>query len=158
VKLLLWKVCLALLVGQIYIRLETRTKESDMCVSCFLPDKRDSAVKACKLQNSNSPMNSITHITEPERWWTIHDESEAVGNSGGSSLRYWRANRSFELWIETKDQSNHQVAGPRRSFSQDSNFYTKVLYAVKRMMGYFLNLYIWENAVKLSMCMETVRN
>jgi len=37
------------------------------------------------------------YLLGPERWWTIPDQSEARGNSGASSKRYWRANRSSAL-------------------------------------------------------------
>jgi hypothetical protein len=39
----------------------------------------------------------------PERWWTMPEQGEARGNSGGGSQRYWRANRSFDLGIGAKD-------------------------------------------------------
>ena len=61
----------------------------------------------------------------PERWWTILESSEVNGNSDGSSKRYWRANRSWNLSIGAKNQSNHLLAGSFWSFSQDSwNDYT----------------------------------
>ena len=47
-------------------------------------------------------------------------EGEATGNHGGSPKRSWRANRSRDLSIGAKDQSNHLVAGFLRSFPQDS--------------------------------------
>ena len=56
----------------------------------------------------------------PERWWTMPEQGESRGNPGGSPQRFWRANRSSNLGIGAKDQSNHLIAGSRRSFPQDS--------------------------------------
>ena len=43
------------------------------------------------------------YLLGPERWWTMPEQGEARGNSGGGSQRYWRANRSFDLGIGAKD-------------------------------------------------------
>ena len=56
----------------------------------------------------------------PERWWTMLEEGEARGNSGGGPSRFWRANRSSHLSIGAKDSSNRLVAGSLRNFPQDS--------------------------------------
>jgi len=59
-------------------------------------------------------------MMEPERQWTILEQDEVKGNFDGSPNRYWRANRSSDLWIAAKDQSNCLVAGWCRNFPQDS--------------------------------------
>ena len=43
------------------------------------------------------------YMLGPERWWTMLEQGEARGNSGGSPKRYWRANRSPDLSIGAKD-------------------------------------------------------
>jgi hypothetical protein len=65
-------------------------------------------------------VRNIARPIRPERWWAILAQGEARGNSGGSSQRYWRANRSSDVGIGAKDLSNHLVAGSLRSFPQDS--------------------------------------
>ena len=60
------------------------------------------------------------YVLGPERWWTMPVQVEARGNPGGRPQRFWRANRSSEVGIGAKDQSNHLVAGSHRSFPQDS--------------------------------------
>jgi len=39
------------------------------------------------------------YLLGPERLWTMGDQDEARGNSGGGPKWYWRANRSSELPI-----------------------------------------------------------
>ena len=88
-----------------FTRLETRTKESNIYASI-------------RVENSNCVMKVIAetarasaggskrpwaYLLGPERWWTMPEQSEARGNSGGSSKRYWRANRSSDLGIGAKD-------------------------------------------------------
>ena len=70
----------------------------------------------------------------PERWWSMRGQGEARGNSGGGPKRFWRANRSSELRIGAKDQSNHLVAGSLRSFPQDSWHLLEEFHPVKRMI------------------------
>jgi hypothetical protein len=66
------------------------------------------------------PRRARADMLGPERWWTMPEQGQARGNSGGGSQRYWRANRSSDLGIGAKDSSNHLVAGSLRSFPQDS--------------------------------------
>ena len=60
------------------------------------------------------------HLQGPERWWTTLGQAEAGRKSGGRPPRFWRANRSSDLSVGAKDQSNLLIAGSRRSFPQDS--------------------------------------
>ena len=71
----------------------------------------------------------------PERWWTIPGQDEVRGNPDGGPSRFWRANRSFELGIGAKDQSNHLLAGFTGSFPQDSWRTLSVFHPVKRMIS-----------------------
>jgi hypothetical protein len=60
------------------------------------------------------------YMMGPERECTKHEQDVARRNSGGGPTRYWRANRSSDLCLGAKDQSNFLVAGFRRNFPQDS--------------------------------------
>jgi len=76
-------------------------------------------------------------LLRPERWWSIREEAKARGNPGGRPQRYWRANRSSDLRIASKESSNHLVAGSHRSFPQDCSVLKKKLtqsHLVKRMI------------------------
>jgi len=60
--------------------------------------------KEIDLQQSN-PLGGFfflfarMHMTGPERWWTIPEQDEAIGNCGGSPKWFWRANRSYDSGI-----------------------------------------------------------
>ena len=97
-------------------RLETRTKESNRFVSLrgVQNQTQEGVAKASLLRVA------WTNLLGPDRWWTIVVQGEAERKFGGSSKRCWRANRSWEMTIGAKDQSNHLVAGSLRNFSQDS--------------------------------------
>jgi len=124
-------------------RLETRTKESNMCASdrvanpwrgakandttlvCVLQARRSSfrykeKIRTVGRSGSRWRTRAGAHLLGPERSRTMGGQGEARGNSGGGSQRYWRANRSSEPPIGAKDQSSDQVAGSLRSFPQDS--------------------------------------
>lgn len=65
-------------------------------------------------------LSASDRMSGPERWWTILCYNEAMGNCGGGSKRYWRANRLSNQSIGAKDSSNYLVAGFFWSFPQDS--------------------------------------
>jgi len=50
----------------------------------------------------------------------MREQDEVRRNSDGGPKRYWRANRSSDLCVGAKDQSNYLVAGLHRNFPQDS--------------------------------------
>jgi len=105
-------------------RLETRTKESKVCASQW--QELLAEWKWLLILLPWQPTFQLwlvcvwAHALGPERWWTMPGKNKVRGNSDGSLLRYWRANRSSYLGIGAKDQSNHLVAGSLRSFPQDS--------------------------------------
>ena len=118
-------------------RLETRTKECNACASlrrCIVDCVMKVYTKTFFVMMPNHAFCGVSIVRllllwevrdkarsiRPERWWAIPAQGEARGNSGGSSQRYWRANRSSDVGIGAKDLSNHLVAGSLRSFPQDS--------------------------------------
>jgi hypothetical protein len=104
-------------------RLETRTKESNTCASVRVANlgaewKQRAAlsgrlrwegvrVRACSRTTGRPGFSwrvwARAYLLGPERLWTMGDQDEARGNSGGGPKWYWRANRSSELPIGAKD-------------------------------------------------------
>ena len=85
-------------------RLETRTKESNMCASFGVLNLQPQGkwiLGYVQLQ----PTLILTvvweraYVSGPENWWTMPENGKVRRNSGGGSERYWRANRSSCLAI-----------------------------------------------------------
>ena len=93
-------------------RLETRTKESNVCASLWVVN---SWAQRNRLNDNfyefliSSDWSFGWRILAwacmlgPERWWTMLVQDEARRNPGGSPKRYWRANRSSDMSIGAKD-------------------------------------------------------
>ena len=107
-------------------RLETRTKESNMCASHAARRSRKAQWKwrqsptglgripplalkrPCGRTAGPSRQRRLrggarAYTLGPERWWTMPEQGEVRGNSDGGPQRFWRANRSSDLGIGAKD-------------------------------------------------------
>ena len=89
-------------------RLETRTKESNICASSWqlLSVAKWKWLLGIVHQQSTDQLWKVwiwAYLLGPERWWTMPAKGQFRRNSDGGLQRYWRANRSSKVGIGAKD-------------------------------------------------------